>query len=318
MSQPSAQLNQIARPQQERLAYIEFRLVFLGCLNRSDLVSRFGLKESAASRDLALYKQLASNNITYDTVERTYRIGLQLKPLFDYQTQQVLTALAEGFGDDFVASCGSMLPVERPSRLNTLSIEVLAPISRALFSGRSLTVTYRSLSSGRTTLPLIPLTLVDNGLRWHLRAYDLQHERYADFMLNRIEKVEEADSKADQVALRQQDSDWQQQLELILVPHPALTHPDTIAFEYGMADNRLRLSVRAALAGYLLRRWSVDCTPDHRLQGPEYHLWLQNAEALRHAAKDTLPNLTLAPGFLSTGTALTQESALNATPRGFA
>lgn len=320
MSQSSTQLDQIAQPQQERLAYIEFRLLFLGCVNRADLVRRFGLKESAASRDLALYKQLAGDNIAYDTVDRTYRTGKQLKPLFNYQAQQVLAALAEGFGDDFVASCGSMLPVELPSRLNTPSVSVLAPISRALFNGSSLNVTYRSLSSGCTERPLIPLTLVDNGLRWHLRAYDLHRERYADFVLNRIEQAKESDIKADQAQLRQKDSDWQQELELVLVPHPALTYPDTIAFEYGMDDNQLRLSVRAALAGYLLRRWNVDCTTDHRLHGPEYHLWLQNASALQAAASDALPNLTLAPGFLPVGiephTPLSEQRAQSEPPRG--
>ena len=301
MLQPSAQLDQIAQPLQERLAYIEFRLLFLGCVNRADLVRRFGLKESAASRDLALYKQLAGDNIAYDTVDRTYRTGKQLKPVFNYQAQQVLTALAEGFGNDFVSSCGSMLPVELPSRLNTPSVAVLAPISRALFNGRSLNVTYRSLSSGRTERPLIPLTLVDNGLRWHLRAYDLHRERYSDFVLNRIEQVEESDIKVDQAHLSQQDSAWQQLLELILVPHPALTHPDTIAFEYGMADNHLRLSVRSALAGYLLRRWNVDCTADHRLHGPEYQLWLKNSAALRAVGTGGLTSLALAPGFQCVG-----------------
>lgn len=37
MPQRSTQLDQIAKPQQERLAYIEFRLLFLGCLNHADL-----------------------------------------------------------------------------------------------------------------------------------------------------------------------------------------------------------------------------------------------------------------------------------------
>lgn len=108
MPQRSTQLDQIAKPQQERLAYIEFRLLFLGCLNHADLVNRFGLKESAASRDLALYKQLESDNITYDTVDRTYRTGKQLKPLFNCQPQQALT---EGFGPAAARCCQSICPV---------------------------------------------------------------------------------------------------------------------------------------------------------------------------------------------------------------
>tara|TARA_R110001583_G_scaffold66746_3_gene191490 strand:+ start:13048 stop:13983 length:936 start_codon:yes stop_codon:yes gene_type:complete len=292
-------LDQISQPQQERLAYIEFRLLFLGCVNRSDLVSRFGLKEAAASRDLALYKQLASSNITYDTVERTYRVVDRAIPIFDYHSQQVLTVLADGFGDDFVASCASMLPVELPSRLNTPAVEVLAPISRALFNGVCLNVDYRSLSSGRTERELVPLALVDNGLRWHLRAYDLHRERYADFVLNRIEKAEPTGTKAKPIDLRQNDLAWQQHVDLALVPHPAQTHPDTIAFEYDMQDNQLQVSVRAALAGYLLRRWNIDCTPDHSLSGPEHLLWLSNVAELLNTDENSLDNLNIAPGFPS-------------------
>ena len=50
--------------------------------------------------------------------------------------------------------------------------------------------------------------------------------------------------------------------------------------------------VRAAMAGYLLRRWNVDCTEDHGLKGTEYHLWLRNRQALYGVT-----NLVLAPGY---------------------
>lgn len=315
---PTKQLQQVSQAQQERLAYIEFRLLFLGCVNRCDLAQRFGLTEAAATRDLALYKQLAGANISYDTIARTYRIGAKPKPLFSYKPEQVLTALAEGFGDDFVAPAATWLRTEMPSRLNAPSVEVLIPVSRALYNGQALSIAYGSLSSGFSQRRVTPLALVDNGLRWHLRAYDHKRERYADFVLNRITKAKLNKGKCIASELRAQDHEWQQQVELQLVPHPSLAHPDVIAFEYGMTDGVMRLSVRASLAGYLLRRWSVDCTTNHRLQGPEYQLWLQNADALRTTAKDDLTNLTLAPGFLTAGAGLTEQSGLNETPRGFA
>jgi hypothetical protein len=53
-----------------------------------------------------------------------------------------------------------------------------------------------------------------------------------------------------------------------------------------------RCCVRAALAGYLLRRWNVDCTENHSLRGSEFHLWLRNRQALYGVT-----NLVLAPGY---------------------
>lgn len=35
--------------------------------------------------------------------------------------------------------------------------------------------------------------------------------------------------------------------------------------DYGMSGGTLRLRQRGATAGYVLRKWNVDCSPDHRL-----------------------------------------------------
>jgi len=68
-----------------------------------------------------------------------------------------------------------------------------------------------------------------------------------------------------------QDLDWNQIIELALVPHPDQTQPQIAALDYGMVDGVLNLQVRAATAGYMLRRWSVDCSPDHSLRGALLH-----------------------------------------------
>ena len=47
----------------------------------------------------------------------------------------------------------------------------------------------------------------------------------------------------------------------------------------------------AAVAGYVLRRWNVNCSKDHKLEGAECHLWLSNPQAL-----NGVKNLVLSPG----------------------
>ena len=66
----AALLDDISQAQQERLFHIDFKLRFLGAVNRADLVTRFGIKAAAATRDLSLYKQLAPRNLEYDTRPR--------------------------------------------------------------------------------------------------------------------------------------------------------------------------------------------------------------------------------------------------------
>lgn len=54
----------------------------------------------------------------------------------------------------------------------------------------------------------------------------------------------------------------------------------------------LKVNVRAAVAGYVLRRWNVDCSETHELVGAEYHLWLHNRQTLYG-----VENLVIAPGY---------------------
>ena len=82
-------------------------------------------------------------------------------------------------------------------------------------------------------------------------------------------------------------------MPLQLVAHPKnVKYPTAIAMDYGMENGVLELNVRAALAGYLLRRWNVDCTSSADLAGGEYQLWLKNRQTLYGAE-----NLAIAPGY---------------------
>jgi hypothetical protein len=90
------------------------------------------------------------------------------------------------------------------------------------------------------------------------------------------------------------DLQWHRIVELRLAPHPTLQHPETIEHEYDMVNGTLTIQVRAAVAGYVLRRWNVDCSENHALTGAEYHLWLQNRDAL-----NGVENFILTPGYSS-------------------
>jgi len=79
-----------------------------------------------------------------------------------------------------------------------------------------------------------------------------------------------------------------------LVPHPDQPRPEITKMDYDMRDGMLRMKLRAATAGYILRKWSVDCSPDHSLRGHEYRLWLKDPLAIYGVR-----NAVLAPGYRS-------------------
>ena len=79
-----------------------------------------------------------------------------------------------------------------------------------------------------------------------------------------------------------------------LIAHPAHLQPASIERDFGMRDGRLQVKLRAAIAGYVLRQWQVDCSADARLRGKEFRLRLADPAQLHGFS-----NATLAPGYAS-------------------
>ena len=63
-------------------------------------------------------------------------------------------------------------------------------------------------------------------------------------------------------------------------PDPGVEHPEAIKADYQMKDGMLVLDMRAPLVGYALRRWAVDCMPNHVLDPQTHHLFLKNPQTL--------------------------------------
>jgi len=294
-SSPSKRLEDLSVAQRERLAYIDFRLYFFGEIGRPDLIERFGVAPAGATRDLALYREIVPHNITFDGSNKIYRIGQAFSPLFKHVSQRVLSALAFGFGDGVNGSMQALLPCESPAALCIPKMDVLAAICRAIHAKRPVAIRYHSMSGGESERVIVPFALVDTGLRWHVRAFDRKSREFRDFVVTRIEVPTLLHEEPQDNERQDNDIQWTRIVELDLVPHPSVERPDIIKMDYGMTDGSIRMRVRAAVVGYMLQRWRVDCSPDHCLRGPEYRLWLKD-----HLAIYGVKNALLAPGYSAT------------------
>lgn len=281
-----------SQAQRERLAFLELRAFFTGELRRSDIEARFGIKPAASSRDLALYREIAPDNLEYDAASRCYRPSGSFIPVFDFNPDRVLAWLLQGFGDGLDLGLRQAAPCEGPGQLNRPDLKVLGAVTRSMCARRPVRMSYVSLSSGAKRREVVPVALADNGLRWHLRAFDRERRRFSDFVLTRISKVQELDELAEEGELLSADEQWARMVEMELAPHPGIEHPKAIEADYGMVEGVLRIKARAALAGYVLRRWNVDASPDHRLDPSSHHLWLRNAQTLYG-----VESAALAPGY---------------------
>lgn len=288
-----SKLKGVPPSQVERLSFIEARLFFLGELRRADVAKRFSGASIQASRDLALYKELAPDNLVYDFHAKTYRPGEKFRLIFSLTPERVLYWLKSGLGDGLPHPQG--LSTETVDSLSLPKLAELAVVTRAIYRKQILEVTYVSLSSGTTDRQIVPHALVDNGQRWHVRAYDRANARFSDFVITRIAKADVlSDGEAADHEGAGADEQWCRAVNLKLVPHPKLTHKNAVEADYGMRGGTLLVKCRAAVAGYALRRWSVDCSPGHVLDEAQYQLWLVNSEVL-----DGVDSAVLAPGYVA-------------------
>lgn len=287
-------LNDIGFSQKQRLAYIDFKLLFVGYVTRAEIVSYFEKGLTSATKDINLYKELCPNNMEYDAKEKKYFQANSFKPLFKHDPRKTLVKLSNQITDGFDAIGDTTFPVEAPSHLNIPDIFIVAKLVQAVINQKVVNIIYTSLSSGSGTRDIVPHSIVDNGLRWHVRAYDRKSNSFRDFVLTRITKATLENSEIQPLEDKLSDHQWMRMMPLQLVPHPYnVRHPTAIALDYGMKGDELSLNVRAAMAGYLLRRWNVDCTADAELVGAEYQLWLKNRQTLFGAE-----NLAIAPGYV--------------------
>lgn len=279
--------------QRERLAHVDFRLFFLGEISRADISRRFDVAPAVATRDLARYRMHAPNNIRFDRSTKTYRTTDDFKPLFEHSLDRALSALSMGFGDGVGGFASGLVPCEYPAPINRPAIEVLAAVTRAIAGRRVLFASYVSFSSGATEREIVPLALVDNGQRWHVRAFDRKTSSFRDFVLTRVRDVRVLpDFPLPQESL-ERDTQWAHMVELEVVPHPDFPRPELVALDYPMTGGVLHIRAKAALAGYILSRWGIDCSANHSLRGPEYRLWLRNRSEL-----DGVDSASIAPGYL--------------------
>ncbi len=269
----------------QRLQYIEIMAWYTGVVSRSDLARTFGLSDPAATKNLKLYSDLAPKNLIYQQSVFGFVPSDSFVAMFaDLSPQVALPLMADNraiisqpFGEMPVYGIPTaQLPL--PARYPTQ--DILAQLTRAIRHQRKVEVSYHSLSGNTEPRIIEPHSLVNNGLRWHLRAYNNQSFDFRDFVLARVSTAQMLDEPMESDALY--DEDWTDTVVIQLSPHPGLNEQKQLGLklDYQMQGNILEIEVRRALAGYLLQRLSVDTTADHHLNADAYQLIVANRDEI--------------------------------------
>jgi hypothetical protein len=252
--------------QRQRLVFIDFCLEYVGHVSRIDLAEHFGLGVTSCSRDFAIYRELAGENLVLRHADKQYIRTKVFHPLFNHSPDAVLVNLTRGFGDGISATFPSCSACFDVVNLNYPNPMIIAGLMRAILHGETVDVIYISLNQGKTERTIVPHAIINSGQRWHVRAYDRKSKSFCDFVCARVEKVHSSKPNNKEREKPVYDKEWNEEIELIIRPNPQIKHPEAIEREYKMQNGELRVSTRAALAPYLLLHWQVNLSNDNTFQ----------------------------------------------------
>ena len=259
----------------ERLEFVELLAYFHGTVSREEIMNRFHVSAASATSVLSMYNKKAPENLSYNVRLKYYETSKSFKPVFDVR---MLTERIPVY---------TMPKLHKPADDN--AVARIALISRSIQRIQSLTITYSS-ASGKSARQIVPVAFADNLLRWHLRAYDRKRERYSDYVFGRIQEV--SPIEGDTIKAHEHpdnDKQWHSFIDLKLRAHP---YNLVDARSFDMGNEIYTIKIRAAMAGYFLQVWNVDCSHGANLKGPKYHYVLTNIEEVAHVS-----DLDLAPGY---------------------
>lgn len=274
--------------QGRRLEFIDFRLLWDGRVNRSDLTNFFGISVPQASMDLALYQQMASKNLIYDKQQRAYIPTAEFSPVlassdslsFLNQIRQVEARLLPK-GSTFLGWYPPAGVVRPP--LRSVSASVLRLVLDAIRSGQVLRVFYQSMNRDNPSYRNIgPHAIVFDGMRWHVRAYCFEHRDFRDFVMARILECDKTDGSGIDPS---KDDCWRTMVTVKVTTAPHLTtgQKRAIALEYGMDHYRLSIPARKALLLYLLKQLPI---VTNEPSSKHNHLRIENKSEIRRHLKD--------------------------------
>lgn len=248
----------------QRLQFIEFRLLWEGHVNRSDLIEAFSISVPQSTLDFREYLERAPGNMDYDKRRRHYFPTTTFKPVFisdsaeGYLSQLVAMGISgkEQSHPGLIGATPSFDILPSPER--RVDRDTLQQLLRVIRENSSLEIHYQSLSSQSPGWRrLTPHALASDGLRWHVRAFCHTKKQFRDFVLGRIMGMRGEEPSE---VLGTSDAEWNEIVKVTIAPNPSLTEDQQkiIERDYAMKRGKAVIAVRRALLFYLKRRLGID------------------------------------------------------------
>lgn len=240
---------------------IELISYWEGRLTTGHLRQFFGISRQQASKDIKQYQQEHTGNLEYCPSRKGYLPTEYFNPAH-------ISADVAGYLNWMTGQSAHVMPADPGYRLEHAILAlparqvepgVIQQLVRALRNHERLDVDYGAVSNAdRDGRIIVPVRFVNTGSRWHLRAWCEKANDYRDFVLSRFHGTPVPEGKL--LAPLPPDTRWNTHITLIIKPDPRLSpeQQQALIHDYAMENGQLKINVRAALAGYLLREMQIN------------------------------------------------------------
>jgi len=285
----NAWLEELSFAQKQRLQFIEARLIWDGSVRRGQVCEVFDVTPNHLSRDFKRYRHHHAHSLEYDVEKKAYTRGRNFEPLLASGSAEEYLSLLQAYSTSkstaVVPALGQVATAESITQpTGSIDPDVLRLMMQALREGRGLSLTYQSLNEPDPVPRILwPHTLVFNGERWHVRAFDNRHQAFRDFVLARCIEAELHSSTAPLAAI--EDTKWHETEKVDVVPASYLSESQkvVIAKEFGMTKSDdgefvWSAAIRKCLVGSFLHRHRLEHggSASKRVLGQHPYLTLKN------------------------------------------
>lgn len=232
-----------------RLRWLEDRICWVGELNRSDLIAKFGISPQQASLDITLYRKIAPGNLMYDGQKKVYLPAIGLTRVFHGSD---LSFWLTNNADESKEL--RSIPMVRTGMIERfISNDVIRALSYSFHARRPLRIKYQGMRNPtEEERTICPHCIVDTGVRWHVRAWHEERKEFRDMVISRILSASLIDNT--EWVPCEADHQWNSFVDIILVPLQRWS-PDQrkiVEKDFMMEGGRRIVRVRTALAYYYL------------------------------------------------------------------
>lgn len=269
-----------------RIERIELLLAWDGEVRRSDLTDFFGVSEQQASSDISKYKDIAPQNLYYDTSAKRYFASPDFDPAFldlsaDRYLMQLRLLHAGVLAEDQTWFRNPPAFDLLPTLESGIAPKLLRKLIFAMRHQNDIEIEYQSMSQSKPGMRRIaPHSLAHSGRRWHVRAWCYKREAFRDFVINRILMASEPEPSA---INPRDDEEWETRVPVYITPHRKLSESqkNAITLDFGLKGGRKLLQIRHALLFYFVDFYRLDPEKFGHLEPRHLQIEMENWQEIR-------------------------------------